>query len=338
MIRSRLIPRSAVWALDFGESTVSVLAGCEKTPGQWQLLGEGRCRAEGRPNGEITKLSDACESVTEALRQAEKSAGLHCRKLYFNLDDAGMTTAHPSGSKTLSGEGQIRREDVRAAAKSASRMAGDFERVPVYVRDVHYLIDGKDPVGDPVGVFGHRLDVTLHMILARASELERWKNVMRRAAIERFVPILSLESCLYGLLERTEERRILWDLGGDFISGALVERGALREYKIFLSRGMKEAEWSAQVEAVSRRWMHEQGASDTLVLTGDRAAEGRWTLKTVTAAPKALPSHSETSNASVVGLLLAASHRERRLSSVKSGGQWARQAREKANAFLQEYF
>ena len=337
-MRKSLMPKSAVWALDFGERTVTVLVGREKEPGHWQILGEGGCRAEGRERGEIVKLSDACESVTEALRQAEKSAGLHCRKLYFNLDDAEILSAHPSGSKTLSGEGQIRREDVRAAAKSASRMAGDFQRVPVYVRDVHYLIDEKDSVGNPVGVFGHKLDVTLHMILARASELEKWKNVMRRAHIERFVPILSLESCLSALLEPSDERRILWDLGEDFISGAVVERGTLHEYKVFLNQGMKAAEVCAQVEDASRQWMHKHGAGDTLMLTGDQAGKGEWTLKTVAASPKAVPSHAETSDASVVGLLLAGLKRERRLTSIKSSGQWARQAREKANSFLQEYF
>lgn len=331
------MPKSALWALDFGEKTVTALAAREKSPGHWQLLGEGRARAQGRARGEITRLSDVCESVIEALRGAEKGAGLRCRRLYFNFDDAGIETAHPSGSRTLAGEGQIRREDVRAAAKSASRMAGDFERAPVYVRDVHYLIDGKDPVGNPVGVFGHRLEVTLHMVLARAALLEQWRNVMRRAQIDNAVPALSLDSSVHGVLERSPERRILWDLGEDFSSGGVVENGVLREYRIFLSGGLKPAEWAEQVADTSRQWAHRHGTSGPVGLTGDQAGLDLG-MESAVLAPKALAGFAGPEHASVVGLVLAASQRERRLSSVKPGGHWARHAREKANAFLQEYF
>lgn len=333
-----MIPKSALWALDFGEHRVTVVAGREKASGDWTLLGQGRSRAQGRERGEIVKLSDVCESVTEAVRQAEKSAGLRCRKLYFNFDDTGIVTAHPSGFKTLSGEGQIRREDVRDAARSASRMADDFQRAPVYARETAYLIDGKDPVGDPVGVFGHRLDVTLHVVLARAALAEQWKTVMRRAQIERFAPVLSLDSASRSVLDRSAQRRIIWDLGEDFASGGVFELGALREYRVFSSSGLKAQEVSEKTEEISRRWLSEKEAVEPLVLTGDWAEKASVGLQSVVAAPKGLPGFHAPSDAALAGLLMAASQRERGIASVKSGEQWARRAREKANAFIQEYF
>jgi cell division protein FtsA len=271
MLGRLLKPKSAVWALDFGEHSVIAVAGRERSAGQWSLVGEGRSRALGRSGGEIVKLSDVVESVTDALRQAEKSAGLRCRRLYFNFDDAGIVSAHPCGYKSLSGEGQIRREDVRDASGAASRSVGDFEHASVYTREVRYLIDGRDSVGNPLGVFGHRLDVTLHVLLARSRVLEMWKHVMRRAQVERSVPILSLDSVCQATLERKAPGRVLWDLGDDFMSGGVVEKGVLREYAVFLSAQTKWPEVAEKIASASREWMGRHGVVEPLVVTGDWA-------------------------------------------------------------------
>ena len=65
--------RSAVWALDFGADSVTAVVAREKTALEWTPVGGGVARARGRVRGEIVKMTDAVESVTQALRQAEKS-------------------------------------------------------------------------------------------------------------------------------------------------------------------------------------------------------------------------------------------------------------------------
>lgn len=335
--------KSAVWALDFGEHDVNALAAHQKTSGEWEVLAKGCSRALGRPNGEITRLSDVAESVTEALRLAEQGAGLRCRKLYFNFDDARIECAHPVGSKTLSGEGQIGREDVRDAARSAARLVGDFEHTPVYTRETNYLIDGKDSVGNPFGVFGHCLDVTLHVILARARVLEQWKDVMRRSQVDFAVPVLSLDSVCSAVVENAALPGIVWDLGEDFVSGGVVERGVLREYSVFSPSETKNA--PEQIAVTSRQWQERRGIEGTIILTGDNAEKASWAgklthdgLMTVAASSKNVPGLNEPSNASLAGLLTAAAQRERRSAYVKASGLWAGRVRDKANALIQEYF
>ncbi len=337
-----LSPKSALWALDFGEHTVIAVAARQKPSGEWEVLGEGRTRALGRTNGEIVRLSDVTECVTEALRLAEERAGIRCRSLYFNFDDAGMDSAHPVGSKTLSGEGQISREDVREAARSASRLVGDFERTPVYTREASYLIDGKDSVSDPLGVFGHNLDVTLHVVHARAFVVEQWKNVMRRAQVERFSPVLSLDSVCQAAVENAALARIVWDLGDDFLSGGVVERGVLREYRVFAGSAHGVAE---NIASVSAEWAGRHGIEKSLLLTGENAEKhsllGKFSqegFKTAPGYPKRVPPFSETKDASIAGLVIAAAQREKRTAYVKAGGLWAGRVRDKASAFIQEYF
>ena len=342
-MRKTFTSKSAVWALDFGEHCVTALAARQKPSGEWEIIGQGKTRSLGRPAGEIVKLSDVAESVTEALRLAEQGAGARCRRLYFNFDDAEMRCARPVGSKNLSGEGQISREDVRDAARSAARLVGDFERTPVYTRESDYLIDGKDSVGNPFGVFGHCLDVTLHVILARARLVEQWKDIMRRSQVESSFAVLSLESVCSVVIENAALPRILWDLGDDFVSGGVVERGVLREYCVFVTAESKEG--SERVAATSREWMQSRGIEGEIILTGDNAERASWIgrighdgIRGIAVSPKNIPGLTEPADASLAGLLTAAAHRERRTAYVKAGGLWAGRVRDKANALIQEYF
>ncbi len=335
--------KAAVWALDFGEHYVKALVTLKKPSGEWEILGQGKTRSLGRPGGEIARLSDVAESVTEALRTAEQAAGIRCRRLYFNFDDAETQCARPVGSKTLSGEGQIGREDIRDAARSAARLVGDFERTPVYTRESDYLIDGKDSVGNPFGVFGHCLDVTLHMILARAQLIEQWKDIMRRSQVETSFAVLSLDSVCSAVIENAALPCILWDLGDDFVSGGVVERGVLREYTVFAAAESKEG--SERIVAMSREWVENRGIESAIVLTGDNAERASWAGKlnqagfqTVAAFAKNIPGFSDPADASLAGLVTAAALRERRTAYVKAGGLWAGRVRDKANALIQEYF
>ncbi len=352
--------KPVLWALDFGEESVVAVAAEEKNPGMWVLLGGGEARARGVKNGEIEKLTDAVESVVEAVQRAEKSSRRRCRQLYYNFRDVGMVSAHPRGVKLLIGEGQIGRSDTREAAQSALRLVGDFEKTPVYSREIRYVIDDKDPVGNPLGVFGHRLDVVLHVLLARSRHLEQWKKLMRRSEIERAIPVPSLVSAFHGALPKKSAslgnpssdregqvlRQIVWDLGRDLFAGGVVEKNALLEFAVFSKGSLSWADLSARITASNRLWTEQYGVPEPLVLTGTPAAHdgafhklsAQMGFKTVWAPPTGFFDLPEK-YASVAGLLGVAAESQR------SGGprvtmnkDLVGQVREKASALMQEYF
>ena len=187
-------------------------------------------------------------------------------------------------------------------------------------------------------MYGHRLDVTLHLVLARAFVAEQWKNVMQRAQVERFAPILSLDSVCRALLERSDTRRVVWDLGDDFISGGVLERGALRDYQVFKTADLGNDGIPARIEEISGEWITRYGVTEPIVLSGDRAEMTTLAPAFVVGSPKRVPGIESPADAALGGLLEAASQRERRVAYIRSREQWAKQAREKANAFIQDYF
>lgn len=340
-----MIRKGAVWALSVDSEEVRAVAAQERTPGEWVILGEGRTRVSGISSGAVVKTTDAVESVVAAVRQAEEASRSSCSRLFYGYDDSGMIQAHPMGSKTLSGEGQIQRNDVREAAAHAQRLVGDYERIPVYSREVLYLIDGKDAVGNPFGVFGHKLDVRLHIILSRATHYQAWKKVMERAGFSDAIPVLSLVGSIQSVTSRADGPQILWDLGEDLCSGGVVERGSLREYVVFERKQKDAPSLAAKIAAVNEAWRkNDNRLSGECRLTGElgeapisadlaRALgpDAQWR------SPSGIGSLHARKDAALAGLLMLAQESARLGVSRMHSGLVA-EARSRVQDLIKEYF
>ena len=213
------MPKGILWVVDFGYEVVTALV-AEPKGGSFRLLGTAQLPSAGMKYGEIENPGDVTESLVAVLRQAGKSSSLKCDAIFYNFDDPHLESRSPSGSRLLSGEGQIQRVDIDQAVLSAMRLVGHFEKSAVYSRQTHFLIDGKDSVVNPVGVFGRQLDVRLHVLLASTQNLENWKKVIRRAGLNKGTGVLSALSSVYGCLDREERRgrRRVFDLGRDILN------------------------------------------------------------------------------------------------------------------------
>ena len=338
-----------VWVVDFGPESVRVLAGEVKTEGVPRLAGAGKARTRGLEHGEPVHAGDMTEGLVAALREAEKTSGLKCGRIYFNFDDTALESRFPIGSRTLAGEGEIRRADVEEVLHTAERFVGHFEKSIVYSRDLHYLIDGKDSVVNPVGVFGRHLDVRLHVLLARAEIMETWQKVIERARLKKGIPVLSLLSSIYGVLETRapEGGHVVCDLGADVLSAALFRNGAIRRYAGCSAKGLSMADTAAWVKRVTDEMMKEHPPADDLILTGDLAEKETLTHAVMSASPVAsrvaapvgLVGYDHTGDSAIVGCLrLAAKTPLARGRVPGTRHDLVADLRKRATGLIREYF
>lgn len=329
------MPRGILWAVDFGQERVTALV-VEPKSGSFRLLGSAQVPSAGMKYGEIENLGDVTESLVAVLRQAGKSSSLKCSAVFYNFDDAQLESRTPSGSRSLSGEGQILRADIDQAVLSAMRLVGHFEKSAVYSRPMHFLIDGKDSVVNPVGVFGRQLDVRMHVLLARAQNLENWKKVIRRAGLNKGTGVLSVLSSVYGCLDREERRgkRLVFDLGRDILNAVYFENGAISRYAgAARSEKTETADW---VRAVCDSFKPGEG---DVILTGDLAAENENLGRVCPPSEPGLPLFGRPEHSSAVGLLRLAFETSGRSASVSEAPhQWVHGLKQKASVFIQEYF
>ncbi len=343
-----VLPRFAgrtLSALDVTAASSTVLI-AEKRSDGLRILGAGQAPSAGVVRGEITHLGDAIESVHEALRRAERSAGVRVSTLYYNFDDPGITEVHASGTKALAGEGQVTRSDAAQAVRVAERTAADFDRITVYFSPARFLIDDQDPVVDPVGIFGQKLEAQVVFFMARAEHCEKWARLVARTGVRAGVRVLSAWSTAFGILPASDRtrRRFVVDAGQDLVTAFVY--GWDRVLRLAVRPGGED---SAAVAAVLAPLFAEWSAGepfDGIFLTGDREPEEdlRAALETVLGAkvhrcsPVGLPRLEESRYASAAGLVAVADAIEAGRPIRIHERSLFPKVREKTLAFINEYF
>lgn len=347
---TRRIPRNIFAGFDFGSDVALAAIAVKSKNGGLEILGAGEAPSRGIRDGVMTHIGDVVETVVEALDKAERSSGCRVQTLYYNLDDPLTESVFSRGSRTLKGEGEIRFSDAEEARKSSERLIRHFEKTILYSRSLHFVIDDRDTVFNPVGVFGQKLDILTHVLMVKSSTCDVWERVMRRAQVRRSEAVLSMWSSVYGVLEPAERvgRKLICDAGDDFLNICAFENNMITGYRILLSSQTALAEMGRSVVSAAKEFAGKEGAFAELVLTGDRASDEKTfeAIKTAcefpvrVAAPKGISGLGEPRYAALAGLLRVAEELESRapcaiLNREKS---LVGNAKEKFLSLLNEYF
>ncbi len=337
-----------IWALDFGAEATTVVVAEEKSRHDIKLLAKAQSPTRGLQDSRVISVGDIVESVFESVRGAERMCGLKCDKLNFNYDDASIEIARPAGSKTLAGEGQISRADIADAERIALRTIGHFEKSLVFVNPIHFLMDGKDSVINPIGVFGHELEVRLFILLGRAAHVQQMKRVFERAGITKTQFVVTALSAAYGVLGQSSQKKrtLVWDVGRDLVQGAVTQQSILYDFSIFASKDLSISDIAKGMSAATREIMHRTGFIEEIILTGDLSEKDALatTLSDHVSLPvsvqaAALTAHlTRPQDASLAGLVYFALEKQSKVPSVKPSREALAGLKDKTTSFLNDYF
>ncbi len=345
-IVKNIYPKETLTVLDFGSEVVAAFVAQKKSDGTFHILGAGDSKTRGVKNGEIQNLGDAVEPVVEALRKAEDSSDAASGTVYFNFDDCQMQSERFRGSKTLAGEGEIELSDIEEAKAAALRMAGHFEKRIVYAKEVSFIIDERDTVENPVGVFGRRLDVVVHVLQARSLYCEEWEKIMKRAQVDRAVLVPSAWSTACGILpkEDRKRKRLIVDWGNDYVNVFVFGDNRIYEHRTLLASTVVQ-KGASELSFLCEKFKDAYADIDQHLLTGDDAQrEGNLdalkngaNLSFELAAPVGVPKLTSPRFSSAAGLFSIADEIERKMPFLRKKGLLGN-VRKKAIAFINEYF
>lgn len=344
----KIYTKSLLAALDFGAESVVVLIAEKKEKGIFQIVGAGDAVAHGVSGGEVTNPGDATESIVEALKKAERSSGTRVEKIYYNIDDAQMQSLVSRGSRFLSGEGEIQAVDIDEARKGAERLVGDFEKSILYSKDIHFVIDSRDQVTNPIGVFGKKLDVFIHVLQARSSQCEAWQKLISRSQIFKSAAIPSAWSTAYGLLPKEDRvtKRLILDIGKDLLNVFIYENNRISNYKIKPASANNFNRSAESAQEMAKEFLLSNPDVREILITGDLAQNLELTanlglsqeIPVRVAIPQGIAKLNYPKYASVVGLLYVADESESKMPMLAAEKSILVNVKEKATAFVNEYF
>ncbi len=343
----RIYSKPSLSALDFGPERVAVLIGEKKSDGTFHILGAGDSEARGVKDGEIVHLGDAVESAVQAIRTAEKAGGIKIQTLYINYNDPNVESVKSRGSKILKGEGEIRGSDIQEACETAERLAARFEKKAVYSKAISFLIDDRDMVSNPAGVFGRKLEALVHLVQASSASLEKWQRFIERCDVKKGALVFSAWSTAYGVLPKTdrERKRLIVNMGRDFSTIFIFAQNRIMEYQCLSMKNKNLGERGAHLLKGANELLDKHPDSEQVLATGDFSKN-----ESVIQCLKELPTPFYQSGplgvdkltspeaSSLVGLLFVADELEKKRPILRRDKGLLTNVKEKATAFINDYF
>lgn len=344
----KIYAKGILTVLDFGAESVVVLMAEKKENGSFKIVGAGDAVPHGVEAGEIINPGDATEVIVEALKKAERSSGTKIEKIYYNFDDVETQSVISRGSVYLSGDGEIRASDIEEARKVAERLIGNFEKTILYSQAVQFVIDDRDTVVNPIGVFGKKLEVFVHALQARASHCEAWQKLMNRAQIYKTTAIPSAWSTAYGILPKSDrnEKRLIFDLGKDFFNAFIFTNHRIAGYRVLLGPGAGASRNGELEMNLTKEFISANPDIQEVLITGDLAQDSETVLglglpsgiPSRVAAPQEIAKLQYPRYASVAGLLSVADEIESQMPMLRAEKNILSNVKEKAISFINEYF
>ncbi|MXY72520.1 MAG: cell division protein FtsA [Dehalococcoidia bacterium] len=221
---------NAIAAIDIGSTKVTALVADVNEYGQARVLGVGVAPAAGLSRGVIDNIQSARDAVATAVEKAEQSCGMRILSGAVGIAGGHLSSQNNRGIVAIADRTEpITADDRARAIEVAGQISIPTNRQILHVIPRGYWIEGTDPVSDPVGMYGARLDAETHIVTGAVSAVQNLTKCVEDAGIQVDEIVLGSLAAATGSLT-TEERAqgvAAVDIGGSTTSICVYDEGSV---------------------------------------------------------------------------------------------------------------
>ncbi|MBC8002752.1 MAG: cell division protein FtsA, partial [Opitutaceae bacterium] len=203
--------------LEIGTSKVCAVVGEVNAAGSLTIIGIGQSRSRGVRKGEIADPAVAEEDVRNAIVEAEQMANVEISSVYL-----GVTGGHVRGFNNrgvhpvVSADREITDEDVQDVVKNAKAINLPADHDIIHAVRQHFTVDGQEAIMNPVGMFGARVEVDVHVIHGHFNRLQNPIRVVKGLQLDVEAIVFNGLASSLALLtnEQKELGALVIDIGG----------------------------------------------------------------------------------------------------------------------------
>ena len=223
-------------------------------------VGLGVAESKGLKRGAIVNLEAAVESIKKSVHEAETMAGCEVETVYVGLSGPHVRSFNSRGVTPIPTRSrEIDSEDVRRVIETARAVALAPDREIIHILPQEFIVDDQDGIGDPLGMFGTRLEVNVHIVTSSTTAAQNIITAVNRSGL--LVGDTVLEPIAAGEAILTEDEKelgsVLVDIGGGKTNLAIYHHGGVRhtvvvplggelftnDIAVGLRTSIPEAEW-----------------------------------------------------------------------------------------------
>lgn len=172
-----LSPRKPVCAaLDIGTDKVTcVIARVRAKTGEGEgldikVVGVGHIASQGVKAGVIVDLAAAETSIRAAVDAAERAAGFTVDEAIVNAS-CGRISSEAFEIGVAVRSGRVTEDDLGQVLKAARSQSRDDGRLTLHSIPIGFALDGDAGIANPLGMYGERLSVGMHVVTAEPAPL-----------------------------------------------------------------------------------------------------------------------------------------------------------------------
>jgi cell division protein FtsA len=193
------------------------------------ILGVGQARTTGLRKGVVADIDETQRSITKAIQDAERMAGVKVDVLYAGIAGEHMQAMTSTGVAAVTGP-EITKGDVDRANAGARAQAIPQDRELIHAIPQEYTVDRNVGIRDPIGMIGTRLETEMYLVTIGSSPAMNLRKAVERSGYR--VAELVLEPFASSLAVLTDDERelgvTLVEMGAGTTDVAVFHEGKIR--------------------------------------------------------------------------------------------------------------
>ena len=222
---------SIIAGLDLGTTTVCAVIAEQVAERLPRLIGMGQCPSEGMQRGAIVDAEKTVYAIGEAMRQAELMAGVEIDSVYAAISGEYIASLNSTGMVAVGSEGGwIGTQDRARVLAAAGVVKVPFDREVLHVLSQEFAVNGQRGILDPVGMYGVRLEASVHVVTSSVAAVRNIYHSILRAGVDVRSVVLGPLASSYAVLSEDEQQMgvCLLDIGGGTTDVAVFAGKGLR--------------------------------------------------------------------------------------------------------------
>ena len=221
--------------LDIGTTKISCIVADMNGAGELRIVGVGNAPSEGLRRGVVVDLEKTVSSITRAVDEAERMAGVPVKGVTAGIAGDHIRSINSRGVIAVSRkDNEIGPADVSRVVEAAQAVAIPVDREIIHVIPQEFIVDDQDGIKDPVGMSGVRLEAEVHIITGAVTSAQNICRAIQRAGLKVHDLVLEPLASSHAVLGRDERDLgvVLLDIGGGTTDVAVFFEGSIRHTAI----------------------------------------------------------------------------------------------------------
>ncbi len=227
--------KEIIAGLDIGSSAVKVIIAETDSSKQIKVVGLGFSPTMGVKKGMVVNVDQTVHAILKAVSEAEIMCNLKVNSAFVGIGGEHIRSLNSHGIVAVSkANSEITQKDVnRVLDASLAENVSNGKEI-IHIIPQQYIVDNQSGIVDPIGLYGKKLEVEVHIVIAAITPVRNIINCVKRSGLSIQEIVLGPLSSSLAVMKSNEQGLgyVILDMGGGTTDIAVFYDGCIRHCAI----------------------------------------------------------------------------------------------------------